>query len=232
MNACSAASHSKVISENPCWLTWGLTRIFLGNIGPWAGSMPHSPAGLWELNTRVWVLVNQYPSSTRVVLEYNVFSIFMFIILGKTSTRVVLAPAPLTRVAGWNFFPQYGHGTLKPAEYCWWGSVETSGDKRVITISTPGLDSLAPGKFEWNYQYVIFKWILAIDGWGISCEIALIWMPLDFTDDQSTLVQVMAWCHQATNHYLSQCWPRFLSPYGITGPQWVKVQGRNTFFIH
>ena len=31
--------------------------------------------------------------STRVVLEYNVFSIFMFIILGKTSTRVVFAPA-------------------------------------------------------------------------------------------------------------------------------------------
>ena len=29
---------------------------------------------------------------------------------------------------------------------------------------------------------------------------------LDFTDDQSTLVQVMAWCHQATSHYLSQCW--------------------------
>ena len=33
--------------------------------------------------------------STRVALEYNVFSIFMFIILGKTSTRVVLAPALL-----------------------------------------------------------------------------------------------------------------------------------------
>ena len=31
--------------------------------------------------------------STRVVLEYNVFNIFMFIILDKTSTRVVLAPA-------------------------------------------------------------------------------------------------------------------------------------------
>ena len=30
-----------------------------------------------------------------------------------------------------------------------------------------------------------------IDGWGISCEIALIWMSLDFADDQSTLVQVM-----------------------------------------
>ena len=39
--------------------------------------------------------------------------------------------------------------------------------------------------------------ILVIDGWGIFCEIALIWMSLDYTDDQSTLVQVMAWCRQA-----------------------------------
>ena len=70
-------------------------------------------------------------------------------------------------------------------------------------------NSLAPGKFEWNFRYVIFKWILVIDGWGISYEIAPIWMSLDFTGDQSTLVQVMAWCHQATSHYLSQCSPRF-----------------------
>ena len=41
------------------------------------------------------------------------------------------------------------------------------------------------------------------------------------TDEKSTLVQVMAWCHQATSHYLSQCWPSFLSPYGIIRPQWV-----------
>ena len=34
-------------------------------------------------------------------------------------------------------------------------------------------------------------------GWGISYEIALRWMPLDLTDDKSTLL-----------HYLSQCWPR------------------------
>ena len=66
--------------------------------------------------------------------------------------------------------------------------------------------------------------ILVIAGWGIFCEIALIWMSLDFTDDQSTLVQVMAWCRQATGHYLSQCWPRFLSPYGVTRPQWVKIK--------
>ena len=63
---------------------------------------------------------------------------------------------------------------------------------------------------------------MLIDGWGISCEIALIWMSLDFTDDQSTLVQIMAWCHQATSHYLCQCWLRSLLPYGVTRPQWVK----------
>ena len=51
-------------------------------------------------------------------------------------------------------------------------------------------------------------------------------MPLDFTDDTSTLVQVMAWCRQATRHYMSQCWPRFMSPYGVTRPQWVKVLRR------
>ena len=82
-------------------------------------------------------------------------------------------------------------------------------------------------KFEWNFRYVIFKRILVIEGWGISCEIALIWISLDFTDDQSTLVQVMAWCHQATSHYLSQCWPRSPSPCGVTRPQWVNFQGRD-----
>ena len=85
-------------------------------------------------------------------------------------------------------------------------------------------NSLTSGKFEWNFRHVIFKQNLVIDGWGICCEIALIWMSLDFTDDQSSLVQVMAWCHQATSHYLSPCWPRSLSPFGVTRPQWVNSQ--------
>ena len=38
-------------------------------------------------------------------------------------------------------------------------------------------------------------------GLDISCEIvALIWMSLDFTDDQSILVQVMAWCRHRVLH--------------------------------
>ena len=48
---------------------------------------------------------------------------------------------------------------------------------------------------------------------------------------KSTLVQVMAWCHQATSHYLSKCWPRSVSPYGVTRPQWVKVQISASVFI-
>ena len=46
-------------------------------------------------------------------------------------------------------------------------------------------------------------------------------MSMELTD-KSTLVQVMAWCRQAPSHYLSQCWPRSASPYGVTRPQWVK----------
>ena len=38
------------------------------------------------------------------------------------------------------------------------------------------------------------------------------WMPLDLTEDKSILVQVMVWCHQATSHYLNQCWPRYPMP--------------------
>ena len=48
-----------------------------------------------------------------------------------------------------------------------------------------------------------------------SCETALRWMPQNTFNDQSTLVQVMAWCCQATSHYLSQCWSRSMSPYGV-----------------
>ena len=83
------------------------------------------------------------------------------------------------------------------------------------------INSLATGEFEWNYTHVIFKQILVIDGWGIPCKIALMWISLDFTNDQSALVQVMAWCRQATSHYIGQCWSRSLLPYGVARPQWV-----------
>ena len=57
----------------------------------------------------------------------------------------------------------------------------------------------------------------------ISSAIVLRWVSLDFTDDKSTLVQIMAWCHQASSHYLSQYWPRSMSPYGVIRPQLFNV---------
>ena len=86
------------------------------------------------------------------------------------------------------------------------------------------VNSLAPGRFEQNFRWVIFKLISVTDGWGISCKIALRWMPLDLTYGKSTLVHVMAWCRQATSRYLSQCWPRSMSPYGVTGSQWARAE--------
>ena len=44
-----------------------------------------------------------------------------------------------------------------------------------------------------------------------------------------TLVLVMAWCQQATSHYLNQCWPWSMSPYGDTRPQWVNISYLKTF---
>ena len=61
------------------------------------------------------------------------------------------------------------------------------------------------------------------DGCDISSEIALRWTSLDLSDNKSTLVQVMVWCRQASSHYLNQCWPRSLPPYGVTRPQWVNT---------
>ena len=83
-------------------------------------------------------------------------------------------------------------------------------------------NSLAPGKLEWNFWSFIFQIISVIDGWGISCELALRWMSLDLTDEVN-IGQVMDRCRQATSHYLSECWPRSLLPYVITRPQWVNV---------
>ena len=93
--------------------------------------------------------------------------------------------------------------------------------------------SLAPERFQFNFREVIFKLNLINGGWGNSYEIALRWMQLDLTDDTSRLVQVMAWCRQATSHYLSQCWPRSMSPNGVIRPQWVKGNKfKNMDFCH
>ena len=83
------------------------------------------------------------------------------------------------------------------------------------------INSLAPEGFDYSLKLANFKLISMINILSIFCEIAISWMPQDLTDYLLTLVQVMAWCRQATSHYMSQCWPRSLSPYDITRPQWL-----------
>ena len=93
------------------------------------------------------------------------------------------------------------------------------------------LNSSVSESFEWNFILVIFKLILVADGWDISCEIVFRWMLVDLTDGKSSLVQVMAWCLQATRHYSSQCWPRLVSPNGDTRPQSVSEWLNLTAFL-
>ena len=41
----------------------------------------------------------------------------------------------------------------------------------------------------------------------------------------------MAWCRQASSHYLSQCWLSLLSPYGVDRPQWVNNKQWNCWSL-
>ena len=83
------------------------------------------------------------------------------------------------------------------------------------------INSLAPGRPRCHFKTAIFNLVLLIGIFTLSKDNSLRWMPRDLTDDKSTLVQVMAWCRQAPSHYLSQCWPSSMSPYGVTRPQCV-----------
>ena len=72
--------------------------------------------------------------------------------------------------------------------------------------------------FNNNSQGNVSNWWLGYHLWN-----SLMWLSLDLIDDESTLVQVMAWCRQTTSHCLDRCWLRFLSPFGLTRPQWKGV---------
>ena len=85
------------------------------------------------------------------------------------------------------------------------------------------VNSLVPGRFGCDLKNSIFNFVLfkLIGILRALYDNALRWMTRNITDDQSTLVQVMAWCRQATSHYLGQCWSRSMSPYGVIMPKWV-----------
>ena len=65
-------------------------------------------------------------------------------------------------------------------------------------------------RWEWMFQAGRSR------AWSISCELALRWMSL--VGKQWFRWWLKSW--QATGHYLSQCRPRLVLPYGVT--QWPK----------
>ena len=70
---------------------------------------------------------------------------------------------------------------------------------------------------DWNkiLYKLHFDVILVINDWGVE-------LPLDeFHSTLLTICQHWLRCLVAPSHYLSQCWPRSISPHGITRPQWL-----------
>ena len=59
------------------------------------------------------------------------------------------------------------------------------------------INSMAPDWCANNFKSVIYKHMLLIKFMSTFHEIALMWLPQNTFDDKSTLVQVMAWYHQA-----------------------------------
>ena len=83
------------------------------------------------------------------------------------------------------------------------------------------INSLVPGWCGSNYKSMVFKLIIENGSLGIWCVIALRKMPQNVNNHRngkSNLVQMLAWCQQATCHCLSLCWHRLMLPKDITRP--------------
>ena len=82
-------------------------------------------------------------------------------------------------------------------------------------------NSLATGRCGSKFKYIFFKHIVQNSSLYTGWEIPLRWIPQTLTKEKSSLAQIIAWCHQATSHYLNH-FTQIILPYGITRPQWVK----------
>ena len=74
---------------------------------------------------------------------------------------------------------------------------------------------------QWSSQVYFFQTKLWINIFSNSCVFGLRWVPENTIKDKSALLQIMAWCYQATSHNLRQCWTISLLLYNVTRPQWV-----------
>ena len=90
-----------------------------------------------------------------------------------------------------------------------------------VSLCLDELTLLPLGGCDINFKSIIFELVTQTSIFGPHCEMVLRWVPQNLTNQKSTMVQVMAWCHQATSHDLRQCGFRSMLPYDVTRPQLV-----------
>ena len=90
----------------------------------------------------------------------------------------------------------------------------------IFTLGTNFNISFFPEEYGDNFKCVISQQSIIISIVSISSEMSPKRIPqLDFIYHKSTLAKVMTWCRRATSHWFNHCWPRFISPNGITRRQ-------------
>ena len=86
-------------------------------------------------------------------------------------------------------------------------------------------NSLAPGRCGSNFTSLFFKLISRIDILSTSCETDVRWC--HGTPLMISQYWLRSWpdvyTSQVTSHYLGHCWPKSMSPYGITRTQRVLI---------
>ena len=108
---------------------------------------------------------------------------------------------------------------IKSRSLCWMSPSaprvcsQSGGQKPVLTLS---LDSIAPA-------------VLLSHGTVAGRD----YLPEANPGNEPRSLARQRWHATATPlNYLSQCWPRSLSPYGVTRPQWVKIRGTFVMKYH
>ena len=119
----------------------------------------------------------------------------------------------------WKTFPSNHHW----ASYRSWINgvmiISPLQNKETIFPSLPCLNSLPLGDMA-----VILKVYFSNQTFQNSSLVLAVKL-FSYNAQRASLIKnqhwLIAWCRHALIHYVSQCWTRFMSPYGVTSPHWL-----------
>ena len=80
------------------------------------------------------------------------------------------------------------------------------------------INSVVSEKRDSRFENEVYKHILRIDMFSMPQEFSLMTLPQ--SRKWLYMVQIMDWCWKASSHYLKQCRPGFVTPYGVITLQW------------